>query len=317
MVAQCLQQRPEDRPTAAHLLRHKFFRLQPRDPEGLIRQLWASAAREPEEGASLPRAHGGLPVWARLMHHLPYQTASCQVNLPETSVRVIDCIVEESLSNELGCHGALQRRSGRGACTTCTAPAGSAARGPRMQVALPPTPCLLCCSKIVYVMTPAVSLRAVPFCATAELACGTLRPMCLLLLSMAKPFGFPDLGIGVCLGVDSNPHAQAGSELPDFFDGQHACALARRLLLLHSDEGAPQTLSDPDAAPMHDVLRACCAHSSLPWLLAAAISQCTVRPRPGSVRVWHECSAHASASMVAPRQLIGHPWISALLRFLL
>ena len=61
VVAQCLQQQPEDRPTAAHLLKHKFFKLQARDPEGLIRQLWANASKEHQEGASLSRTSGQSP----------------------------------------------------------------------------------------------------------------------------------------------------------------------------------------------------------------------------------------------------------------
>lgn len=43
VVAQCLQQRSEDRPTAAHLLKHRFFRQAAvRDAEELVRALWAA-----------------------------------------------------------------------------------------------------------------------------------------------------------------------------------------------------------------------------------------------------------------------------------
>ncbi len=42
VVAQCLQRQPHERPSAAHLLKHKFFKLTVKDPQGLVRNLWAN-----------------------------------------------------------------------------------------------------------------------------------------------------------------------------------------------------------------------------------------------------------------------------------
>jgi hypothetical protein len=65
---------------------------------------------------------------------------------------------------------------------------------------------------------------------------------------------------------------QAGSELPDTFDATHASMILKRLLL-HQLKPA---VSDMEMHSMSDVLRACGQDSSMPWLLATAISKCKV-----------------------------------------
>ena len=68
---------------------------------------------------------------------------------------------------------------------------------------------------------------------------------------------------------------QAASDLPEFFDAQHACQLLKRQLLHRLGPAAEWPLQD--SAPMPEVLAACCRDSPLPWLLATAISLCRVR----------------------------------------
>lgn len=67
------------------------------------------------------------------------------------------------------------------------------------------------------------------------------------------------------------------SELPETLDAEHASVQLKRLLLYQAGQGAAGDLED---APMADVLEACCRDSVMPWLLAAAISTCTVSGRP-------------------------------------
>ena len=64
-----------------------------------------------------------------------------------------------------------------------------------------------------------------------------------------------------------------GSDLPETFDAAYGCTLMKRLLLHHIVQ--PEAL-DLEKTPMQDVLTACGRETSLPWLLAAAISMCKV-----------------------------------------
>lgn len=66
------------------------------------------------------------------------------------------------------------------------------------------------------------------------------------------------------------------NELPEVLDASHASMQLKRLLL-HST--GQDSLSEAGEAPMCEILQSCCACSMLPWLVAAAISSCTVSPR--------------------------------------
>jgi hypothetical protein len=54
VVAQCLQTQPDERPSAAHLLKHKFFRLAARDPQNLVRRLWNGVPEGHQDASSHP-----------------------------------------------------------------------------------------------------------------------------------------------------------------------------------------------------------------------------------------------------------------------
>ena len=54
VVAQCLQTQPDERPSAAHLLKHKFFRLAARDPHNLVRRLWNGVPEGHQDASSHP-----------------------------------------------------------------------------------------------------------------------------------------------------------------------------------------------------------------------------------------------------------------------
>jgi hypothetical protein len=64
-----------------------------------------------------------------------------------------------------------------------------------------------------------------------------------------------------------------GSDLPETFDAAYGCMLMKRLLLHHIVQ--PEALN-VEKAPMQDVLKTCGQETSMPWLLAAAISMCKV-----------------------------------------
>jgi serine/threonine protein kinase len=51
LVAACLQLKPEDRPTASQLLKHKFFKKAAKDPRQLVQHLW-NAIPEAQPSAS-------------------------------------------------------------------------------------------------------------------------------------------------------------------------------------------------------------------------------------------------------------------------
>ena len=50
-VAQCVQHCPDQRPSAEHLLKHRFFKLASRHPEHIIRHLWKQVPEQSEAPA--------------------------------------------------------------------------------------------------------------------------------------------------------------------------------------------------------------------------------------------------------------------------
>ena len=63
------------------------------------------------------------------------------------------------------------------------------------------------------------------------------------------------------------------SDLPETLDAEHASRQLKRLLLYQAGQHPTAELEN---APMTEVLDGCCKDSVMPWLLAAAISACTV-----------------------------------------
>lgn len=63
------------------------------------------------------------------------------------------------------------------------------------------------------------------------------------------------------------------SDLPETLDAEHASRQLKHLLLQQAGQLSTAELED---SPMTEVLDACCKDSIMPWLLAAAISACTV-----------------------------------------
>ena len=63
------------------------------------------------------------------------------------------------------------------------------------------------------------------------------------------------------------------NELPEVLDAAHASAQLKRLLLHNTGQ---DSVAEAGEAPMREVLQGCCRDSVLPWLVAAAISSCTV-----------------------------------------
>ncbi len=63
------------------------------------------------------------------------------------------------------------------------------------------------------------------------------------------------------------------NELPEVLDASHASTQLKRLLLHNTGQ---DSLSEAGEAPMREILQSCCSCSMLPWLVAAAISSCTV-----------------------------------------
>ena len=51
-VAQCVQYAAEQRPSAEHLLKHRFFKLAARHPQHLVRQLWRQVPEHPDRSGS-------------------------------------------------------------------------------------------------------------------------------------------------------------------------------------------------------------------------------------------------------------------------
>ena len=85
------------------------------------------------------------------------------------------------------------------------------------------------------------------------------------------------------------------SELPEVLDASHASAQLKRLLLHNTGQ---DSLGEAGEAPMSEVLQSCCGCSALPWLVAAAISSCTVSPLSCWLRKWSPASErHATTSL--------------------
>ena len=63
------------------------------------------------------------------------------------------------------------------------------------------------------------------------------------------------------------------SELPEVLDAAHASMQLKRLLLHNTGQ---DSAAEAGEAPLCEVLQGCCRDSMLPWLVAAAISSCTV-----------------------------------------
>ena len=78
---------------------------------------------------------------------------------------------------------------------------------------------------------------------------------------------------GICADILGAMQMNA-SDLPDTLDAAHASRQLKRLLL-HG--GGVDASPEQEEAPIAQVLEACCEDSILPWLVAAAISSCTVR----------------------------------------
>ncbi len=70
----------------------------------------------------------------------------------------------------------------------------------------------------------------------------------------------------LCLQLNAN-------ELPDVIDASFASTQLKRLLLHNAGQDSTAELGE---APMCEVLEHCCQGSMLPWLVAAAITSCTV-----------------------------------------
>ena len=51
-VAQCVQYCAEERPSAEHLLRHRFFKLAARHPQHLVRHLWRHVPEDEDQSSS-------------------------------------------------------------------------------------------------------------------------------------------------------------------------------------------------------------------------------------------------------------------------
>lgn len=51
-MAQCVQYCAEERPSAEHLLRHRFFKLAARHPQHLVRHLWRHVPEDEDRSGS-------------------------------------------------------------------------------------------------------------------------------------------------------------------------------------------------------------------------------------------------------------------------
>ncbi len=102
-VAQCVQHCADERPSAEHLLRHKFFRLAARHPQHLIQRLWRqvpegseSAARpmtDSEAGKLIPFIPG-MP--ASSIEAACIYTGTVGGSESRLSIKLAECILAEA-----------------------------------------------------------------------------------------------------------------------------------------------------------------------------------------------------------------------------
>ncbi|KAK9917885.1 hypothetical protein WJX75_009260 [Coccomyxa subellipsoidea] len=104
VVAQCLQTQPDERPSAAHLLKHKFFRLAARDPQNLVRRLWngvpeghQDASSHPSDGASARDNEEGLQHGKGSGWLSQEPSAHVGSDLPETFDAAYGCMLMKRL----------------------------------------------------------------------------------------------------------------------------------------------------------------------------------------------------------------------------
>ena len=75
-MAQCVQHAAEQRPSAEHLLKHRFFKLAARHPQHLVRQLWRQVPEHSDRSGSSAHPASDSEAGER-------RASSCVCRLPD------------------------------------------------------------------------------------------------------------------------------------------------------------------------------------------------------------------------------------------